>query len=51
VLTISFGSLLRSFEGTVTDGALYAGQSVEYVKDLPSPGELVERLWRECEAA
>jgi nitronate monooxygenase len=50
VLRYQFWSPLRSFDGTVTDCALYAGQSVEFVKDLPSAGELVERLWRECEA-
>ena len=35
---------------TVTDCALYAGQSFEFVKDRPSAGELVEGLWRESEA-
>jgi nitronate monooxygenase len=50
VLRYQLWSPLRSFDGTVTDCALYAGQSVEFVKDLPSAGELVERLWRECVA-
>jgi nitronate monooxygenase len=27
---------------------LYAGQSVEHIKDIPAAGELVERLWAEC---
>jgi hypothetical protein len=31
--------------------ALYAGLSVDFVKDLPLAGELVRRLWRECETA
>src|SRR5215469_2521480 len=48
VLRYQLWSPLRSFEGTVTHCALYAGQSVEFVKDLPSAGELVHRLWREC---
>jgi len=39
------------FSGAVTDCAMYAGTSVEYIKDLPGAGELVGRLWRECEAA
>ena len=50
VLRYQLWSPLRSFDGAVTDCALYAGQSVEFVKDLPSAGELVQRLWRECEA-
>jgi nitronate monooxygenase len=40
-----------SLEGNVTECALYAGRSVDFVKDLPAAGELVKRLWRECEAA
>ena len=44
-------SPLRDSEGEVTECALYAGRSVEYVKDLPAAGELVQRLWRECETA
>lgn len=39
------------FSGSVTDCPMYAGTSVEYIKDLPGAGELVGRLWRECEAA
>lgn len=42
---------LRGMEGTVTDLAMYAGQSVEDVKDLPSARDLVARLWAECLAA
>ena len=37
-------------EGAVTECALYAGRSVDFVKDLPAAGELVERLWQECSA-
>jgi hypothetical protein len=35
---------------TVTECAMYAGLSVDFVKDLPAAGELVERLWQECKA-
>ncbi len=39
------------FVGTVTDCPMWAGTSVEHIKDVPAAGELVRRLWRECEAA
>jgi nitronate monooxygenase len=35
--------------GAVLDMALYAGTSCEAVRDIPAAGELVRRLWRECE--
>jgi nitronate monooxygenase len=41
----------RELQGAPVEMALYAGLSVEFVKDLPRAGELVERLWRECETA
>jgi nitronate monooxygenase len=41
----------RGIEGRVAECALFAGLGVDFVKDLPSPGELVQRLWRECETA
>ena len=41
----------RGYEGAVTECSLWAGFSVEFVKDLPAAGELVERLWRECQNA
>jgi len=41
----------RGLEGAVTDCALYAGMGVEFIKDLPAAGELVERLWRECQTS
>lgn len=50
VLRYHSKSPLSDFYGGVTDCALYAGQSVESVKDLPSASALVERLWRECES-
>jgi hypothetical protein len=44
------GSPYRGMEGAVTQCAMYAGLSVDFVKDLPAAGELVERLWQECMA-
>lgn len=41
----------RGLEGAVTDCALCAGMGVEFIKDLPAAGELVERLWRECQTS
>jgi nitronate monooxygenase len=41
----------RELQGTPVEMALYAGLSAEFVKDLPAAGELVERLWQECQAA
>lgn len=41
----------RGLDGAVTDCPLYAGIGVEFVKDLPAAGVLVERLWRECQTA
>jgi nitronate monooxygenase len=35
-------------KGTVSELVLYAGQSVDNVKDLPPAGDLVRRLWAEC---
>jgi len=34
--------------GNVTELALYAGQGVDSVRDIPAAGELVARLWKEC---
>ena len=36
---------------TVTECAMYAGLSIDFVKNLPARSELVERLWQECKAA
>src|SRR5436853_5930905 len=41
----------RGDAGAVTECPLWAGLGVEFVKDLPAAGELVERLWRECQVA
>lgn len=42
---------LQGFTGQLMDCVLYAGQSVEAVKDLPHAADLVRRLWAQCEAA
>ena len=41
----------RELQGAPVEMALYAGLSAEFVKDLPPAGELVQRLWQECETA
>ncbi len=41
----------RGMDGTITECALFARLGVDVVKDLPSAGQLVERLWRECKTA
>jgi hypothetical protein len=41
----------QGYQGTLTDLAMYAGQGVGDVKDVPSAPELVDRLWMECLAA
>ena len=49
-LRYDWRSPYRGMEGAVTECAMYAGLSVDFVKDLPAAGELVERLWQECKA-
>jgi nitronate monooxygenase len=51
ILRYQAWSPVRGFGGSVTECPMWAGMSVEVIKDLPAAGELVERLWRECEAA
>ena len=51
VIRYQYASPQRGYEGTVTDLAMYAGQSVEDVKDLPVARELIDRLWAECLSA
>ena len=34
--------------GTLLELALWAGQGVDAIRDIPSAGELVARLWKEC---
>lgn len=43
---------LQDFKGDqLLDCALYAGEGVSAVRDIPTAGDLVRRLWKECEAA
>ena len=49
ILRYETGSYDRDLRGAVEECALFAGLGVDFVKDLPTAGELVERLWRECE--
>src|SRR5467141_3699146 len=51
VLRYQIWTPLRGFDGAVTESALFAGMGVDFIKDLPAAGKLVERLWRECQAA
>jgi nitronate monooxygenase len=48
VLRYNYRSPQSDLKGTITDLAMFAGQGVEDVKDLPRAGELVVRLWTEC---
>jgi NAD(P)H-dependent flavin oxidoreductase YrpB (nitropropane dioxygenase family) len=48
VLRYNAASPLRDLQGAITDMALFAGQGVDDVRDLPSASELVVRLWAEC---
>jgi nitronate monooxygenase len=34
--------------GALTEMVLYAGQGVDTIRDIPSAGELVARLWKKC---
>ena len=34
--------------GALTELVLYAGQGVDAIRDIPSAGELVARLWNDC---
>jgi nitronate monooxygenase len=38
----------RDDRGTITEMALFAGQGVGSIRDIPSAGEVVARLWKEC---
>jgi nitronate monooxygenase len=51
ILRYQTASYDRQLQGKVEECSLYAGLGVDLVKDLPPAGELVERLWRECQAA
>jgi nitronate monooxygenase len=52
VLRYATSSPLASFAGSqLLDCALYAGEGVGAVRDIPAAGDLVLRLWNECVAA
>jgi nitronate monooxygenase len=34
--------------GALAEMCLYAGQGVDAIRDIPSAGELITRLWKEC---
>jgi nitronate monooxygenase len=44
----SVGAPVPDDRGAVTELVMYAGQGVDAIRDIPSAGELVESLWREC---
>lgn len=44
----SYSSPGSDDSGAVMELALYAGQGVDAIRDIPSAGELVARLWKEC---
>jgi nitronate monooxygenase len=48
VLRYSIATPSRGLEGTVTDLAMYAGQGVGDVRDVPPVKELLARIWAEC---
>jgi len=51
MLRYAFPSPVKTLSGErVIDCALYAGMGVGLIKDIPSAGDLVRRLWAECEA-
>jgi NAD(P)H-dependent flavin oxidoreductase YrpB (nitropropane dioxygenase family) len=52
VLRYSAALPTQAFKGTrLLDCALYAGEGVGNIRDIPSAPELVHRLWKECETA
>ena len=48
VLRYSIATPSRGLEGTVTDLAMYAGQGVGDIHDIPSAQDLLARIWSEC---
>lgn len=47
-LRYSYRVPLPDDDGAPMELALYAGRGVDAIRDIPSAGELVARLWREC---
>jgi nitronate monooxygenase len=39
---------VRDDRGAIGELSLFAGQGVDAIRDIPSAGELVGRLWKEC---
>jgi nitronate monooxygenase len=39
---------LRDDRGAIAEMALWAGEGADAIRDIPSAGELVARLWKEC---
>jgi nitronate monooxygenase len=50
VMRYSIATPSRGLEGTVTDMAMYAGEGVGEVKDVPPVRDLLARIWAECMA-
>jgi hypothetical protein len=52
-VSVTFAPIAQTVcrKDTVTECAMYPGLSIDFVKNLPAPTELVERPWQECEAA
>jgi nitronate monooxygenase len=48
VLRYSIATPSRGLEGAVTDLAMYAGEGVGEVKDVPPVRDLLMRIWAEC---
>jgi len=40
---------MKFLQGSLTELAMYAGQGVNKIKDLPTAKELIQRLWKEYE--
>jgi nitronate monooxygenase len=51
ILRYTIGVAKSDYIGSIMELPLWAGKGVDAVKDVPKAGELVERLWKECEAA
>jgi nitronate monooxygenase len=48
VLRYSSFSPLRDLRGMIPDMAIYVGQGVDDVRDMPAAADLVVRLWADC---
>jgi nitronate monooxygenase len=50
IIRYSIGVARSDYKGTIMELPLWAGRGVDAVKDVLPARELVERLWKECEA-